>query len=470
MMRQNPESVKAKIDNFETTTEKFSGRAGIAPVSRYLEKSGITRVLEKRFSFLKKHAKGTPLISIFHQIICFFFDGTDFHMTRFDQLKEDPGYAGVIETPCKQMISSHTAKRFFGSISMVRVWLFRKVLKQLFLWRLAIEQPEIIKIGIDTMVLDNNDAEQREGVEPTYKKVKGFQPLQLFWGRYLIDAIFRNGKAHSNHGNHVQRVITDIVRLIRTHYRKDVEIIFLADAGFFDEQLLLLCERLHVGCIMGGKMYEDITHAIDSIPDEAFYEYSKGKKAWYYTDFGNKRKNWKRFWRAIYAKPLTEDDGQVLLEYARPEVIIYTNIGMDNDITRSILDRHELLYTEISPEAIINAYHYRARDELVNRALKDFGTEHLPFKRFASNAAYYYLMCISFLLFEAFKYDIDSPVIAITWYASTFRRKCLDIAGKIIRTGGRTVLKIPEVISTSLDFSTLWEKSDCVLRIAPVPL
>jgi len=116
-------------------------------------------------------------------------------MTRFDHLKNDAGYARVIETEGNLMISSHTAKRFFNSISAVRVWLFREILKQLFLWRLKIEKPDMIKIGIDTMVLDNNDANQREGVEPTYKKVKGFQPLQLYWGRYLIDAIFRNGKA-----------------------------------------------------------------------------------------------------------------------------------------------------------------------------------------------------------------------------------------------------------------------------------
>jgi len=86
-------------------------------------------------------------------------------------------------------------KRFFRSISEVRVLLFRKVLHHLFLWRLQIEKPELIKLGVDTMVLDNDAARKREGVEPTYKKVKGFQPLQMFWGRYLVDAIFRNGKA-----------------------------------------------------------------------------------------------------------------------------------------------------------------------------------------------------------------------------------------------------------------------------------
>lgn len=470
MVRQNRRSVKSKINDIQTTTEEFSGRAGLTLVSRYLDTLGITDILAKRFSFLKKNSKGTPLRSLFHQIISYFFDGTDLHLCRFDHLKIDAGYAGVIETDFKEMISSHSAKRFFRSISIVRVWLFRKVLKQLFVWRLSIEKPEIIKIGIDTMVLDNNDAGLREGVEPTYKKVKGFQPLQVFWGRYLIDAIFRNGKAHSNHGNHVLRVVSDTVRIIRNGYSKDVPIIFLADTGFFDQALLDYCERLNVGLIVGGKMYQDIKDNLDQMPDNSFWEYKKGQKAWYYTEFGNRRKSWKRFWRTIYAKPITEDDGQVLLEYARPELIIYTNIGMKNEITHSILRAHRSDETEISPEAIINAYHFRARDELVNRALKDFGTEHLPFKRFASNAAFYYLMCLSFFLFESFKYDMDSPAIKITWYAESFRRKVLDIAGQIIRTGRRIYLKLPKVISTALSFHQLWAQSGHIPLMEPFPV
>jgi hypothetical protein len=139
MVRENGRSVKSKINDYQTTNELFSGRAGLAPVSRYLDSIGITGILAKRFSFLKKNAKGTPLRSIFHQIICYFFDGTDLHLTRFDHLKKDAGYSGVIETTPDEMISSHSAKRVFASLSIVRVWLFRKVLKQLFLWRLSIE-------------------------------------------------------------------------------------------------------------------------------------------------------------------------------------------------------------------------------------------------------------------------------------------------------------------------------------------
>lgn len=469
MVSQKDGYVKSKINKFDITNDKISGRAGLVLISRYLHESGITVFLAEQFGFLKKHAKGTPLISIFHQIILFFFDGTDLHMTRFDHLKNDAGYAGIIETEENIMISSHTAKRFFNSISAVRVWLFRKILKQLFLWRLKIEKPDMIKIGIDTMVLDNNDANNREGVEPTYKKVKGFQPLQLYWGRYLIDAIFRNGKAHSNHGNHVQRIVTDIVKLIRTHYSNNVPIILLADTGFFDEKLFLVFDKLQIGFIVGGKMYKDIKDYIDDLPDEQFYEYKKGKRSWFYCEFADKRKTWKQFWRTVFAKPITEDDGQILLEYDRPENIIYTNLGMNNEITSSILTLRSEGETEISPQAIIDSYHFRAKDELVNRAFKDFGTEHIPFKRFTSNAAYYYLMAISFLLFEAFKYDMDSKTIPITWYAQTFRRKFIDIAGKITSRGRSRILNIPKAINASLDFAKLWNKSILVNQIRPQP-
>jgi len=37
-------------------------------------------------------------------------------------------------------------------------------------WRLRIEKPDLIELSIDTMVMDNDEAEKREGVQPTYKR------------------------------------------------------------------------------------------------------------------------------------------------------------------------------------------------------------------------------------------------------------------------------------------------------------
>jgi hypothetical protein len=146
--------------------------------------------------------------------------------------------------------------------------------------------------------------------------------------------------------------------------------------------------------------------------------------------------------------------------------VIYTNLGMDNRTTKVLSRREDRGESYLNAEAVISTYHDRARDELVNRGLKDFATEHLPFKRFASNAAFYYLLVISFVLFESFKRDLDTPVVPVTWYAQTFRRRVLDIAGKIVRSARRLTLCLPRVTCEHLDFGHLWHR---LSHIDPIP-
>jgi len=140
-----------------------------------------------------------------NQNLCFMANGTSRHLTYFDQLADDPGYAGSIETDMAQMASLRRIRRFFKAFAWTRIFLFRKLLQRLFIWRLNIKQPEVVELGIDTMVLDNNDAKCHHGVKPTYKKKKGFQPLQMNWGRLIIDAVFRGGDKHSNHEDTVKK-------------------------------------------------------------------------------------------------------------------------------------------------------------------------------------------------------------------------------------------------------------------------
>ena len=149
-------------------------------------------------------------------------------------------------------------KRFFKAFSWFRIWLFRGLLQQLFLWRLKLAQPKMVELGIDTMVMDNDEANGRHGVQPTYKKVKGFQPLQMTWGRFMIDAVFRGGKKHSNHGNTVEEMVRHIVPKIRRVCKEGIPILIRMDAGFFDEKLFKVFEKLGIGYICTGKIYEDI--------------------------------------------------------------------------------------------------------------------------------------------------------------------------------------------------------------------
>jgi hypothetical protein len=103
------------------------------------------------------------------------------------------------------------------------------------------------------MIMDNDSAEVREGVLPTCKKVLGFQPLQVYWNGYLIDAVFRGGKNHSSHSDTVIESLIHIIKRIRKEYRKDVPILVLADAGFYDEDNFKALEDLNIAYISRRK-------------------------------------------------------------------------------------------------------------------------------------------------------------------------------------------------------------------------
>jgi hypothetical protein len=170
-----------KIDKLEVTSDTLTSRGGLAFFVKYVEAIGILPLLLNRFGEIKKSAKGVSVRNLFLQTLYFFFDGTSRHLSHFDELQRDEGYGAVVEMAEEQMASSHTMKRIFRAFRIFHAAAFRWVLKELFVWRLKQQKPRAVAITLDTMVMDNDEALQREGCDPTYKKVKRFQPLQLIW-------------------------------------------------------------------------------------------------------------------------------------------------------------------------------------------------------------------------------------------------------------------------------------------------
>ncbi|MFH1645046.1 MAG: transposase, partial [Candidatus Omnitrophota bacterium] len=345
-------------------------------------------------------------------------------------------------------------KRFFKSFSWVSGKLFRQVLQKMFIWRLKLEKPAVINLTIDTMVLNNDEAEKRHGSEPTYKKVKGFQPIQIIWNGKIIDGIFRGGKKHSNYGKTVINMTRDIVGLIRKEYSATVLIIIRLDSGFLDEKNFVEFDKLGVGFICTGKMYNVVKEHVENYSNEAWQSYDNGHQEWEYIEFGYRCNSWKQFYRAIYTRPSYEGE-QRLLDFARPDNVILTNIGVNPKVLENC--DSQMQNDLLKAEKIIESHHQRGGDELPHRGLKDFGFEELPFKRFPANSAVYYCMLISFFLFETFKEDVLKDVISIGSYATTVRRTALDFAAKIVETGREIILKVTNTVMNNLRFDHLWQ-------------
>lgn len=444
------------ISSVGTTNDCITNRAGLTLFATYLQSIQLMPIMDEMFCAMRKNKKGVPVVDLLLQLLCFFMDGTSRHLTQFDQLKKERSYAPLIGCKPEHLASSHAVKRFFGIFSFHQVKLFRYLLQKIFLWRLKIDQPAVIELGIDSMVMDNNDALKREGVEPTYKKVNGFHPVQMNWGRYFVDAVFRVGSDHSNHGQTVEMMIRRIVATIRKEYRVNVPIIIRMDSGFYDQKLFKTCELLHVGYICGGKLYDNVKKAAEENANWSNFNSHNKKEIWEYTEFMCQQETWDLARRTIYSR-MIQHDRQLVVPGLGTDSVIVTNIGMGCCLIDELLCQagaENLLFAH----DILGNYHQRGNDELANRAIKNFGEEQLPFKYFYANAAWYFLMLLGNNLFESFKADVSSSVIATTVYADTFRRQLIDTAAKIVRNGKKLMMKVPTDCFHRLQFDKLFER------------
>ena len=455
-MNNFPDKNQVKINKIEITSDTISGRGGLVLFLRYLEETSFYLLLSRYLEHIKKSKKGLTLNQFVKQIMAFFIYGTDMTIAGFDRKRNDESYAAVLENTKEDMASSHQMKRFFRKFVSVNNFVFRKILVLLFIWRLKLEKPEIILLQADTMVLDNDDAGKREGCEPTYKKKKGFQPLHLTWGPYLIDAVFRSGSKHSNHGKDFIKAVERIVKIIRKHY-KDVPIILNTDSGFMSEEnFKYFEEKLRIHYVCTGKLYVDIKEYVKDIDTEAYSSYQKGKTVWNYIEFGNKLKSWQKMRRCIFTTMTTDDNGQILLQFTRPDNIIYTNLGADMELDKRLVECGGEEY--IPASGLIALSHQRGKDELIHRSLKELATkEQLPFEKMYMNRAYYYFMVLSHFLFESYKRDVLKDVVSVVSYPNTIRRKFIDFAVKIISHSGQLIMKVTQSVFDNLKIAALWE-------------
>ena len=126
-----------KIRRIEATSDRLTGRAGLALFVAYLHGIEIFDRFDRWFGSIRKNRKGLTITELFKQVLCFFVDGTSRRLTYFDQLSQDEGYAGSIETQQADMASSHQIKRFFKAFAWTRVFLFRRLVANPFSLALA---------------------------------------------------------------------------------------------------------------------------------------------------------------------------------------------------------------------------------------------------------------------------------------------------------------------------------------------
>ncbi|WP_148045697.1 hypothetical protein [Desulfosoma caldarium] len=67
-------------------------------------------------------------------------------------------------------------------------------------------------------------------------------------------------------------------------------------------------------------------------------------------------------------------------------------------------------------------------------------------------------MLVFFFLSESFNHDVCAPVVEPVCYATTRRRRMMDIAAEIVRHSRRVVRKVTAATFEALHFERLWQK------------
>lgn len=451
--RKNHEN---SIHGVGITDDSLTGRGGLAFLVRYIKATGILGLLASLFKSVRKSRKGREIHKILEQLIFNAIDGTKQTITRFDELKKDKAYLKTIETCGNDAVSSHIVKRFFYAITSGVLSGLQGILLKMFIWRLNLTKPKCIILGADTMVLDNDDARKREGVSTTYKLVNGYHPLFLYWGRGVVNMAFHEGSWSPNHNNDYFRMVRKTVEVIRREYRNDVPIIIVSDAGFYDGKYFQLMEELGIFFVCGGRLMDCVKMEIMKLSPSTKKDFTRNENAYSILDFKDKREKWSKEYRAVYYKQ-AEEGGELHLEFDRRETLVYTNLMNADQLSKYGIDKY------MNASEIVNLYQLRARDELVNRCLKEFAEETLPFKGFLQNAIYYYIVVISNNLLNFFLEDVQPPTIGVTAYPDTVRRLFIDIAGKIVCSARSIILKFERGLYHRLKLNEVWERcQSCV--------
>ncbi len=188
--------------------------------------------------------------------------------------------------PCDKEIFSVVKKTMFKEL--------QKILIKLFVWRLKIKNPKVIILGLDTMVLNNDDAKKRNGVTYTYKKVNGYHPLHMYWNGFIVNLAFHEGSESPNHGDDLFTMLEETVKEIRKCYDKEVPIIVVSDSGFFDQKYFKKLEDLKLFFICGGRILDSIKLDLMKRLPEEWRRFEKKGDVIEYLDFRDRRDTGKR--------------------------------------------------------------------------------------------------------------------------------------------------------------------------------
>lgn len=406
------------INKIEFSARNLTSNAGLFLLLEHTRRNGIFDLIEHDLVF---ESKSTTKIKMNHikTILCGNFVGID-KLERLKLLQSDP----LINEFDISVKEPETVSRFLGNFSYKTTQMLREINFKVFKMLLRRHTLKSITIDIDSSVV--NVEGHQEGT------AKGYNPKKPGNSCYNIQFAFcdelkayltgyiRSGDTYTANG------AAGMIKEIMAHLDEmDLEVTFRMDSGFFDEDVLEILESLGCKYVIKGKGYPTLVAQVTD-PDIVFVAGEEGQET---TEIVMSLNAWKKDRRFVVSRVLKDEQDRAQLSYLEGEEYEYF---------------FYVTNTDLSPEEVVDFYQKRGNSEnYIKEAKYDMSVGQLLLKSFWANEAIFQLMMMAYNLFLLFKFDR----VKMTEYRQqikTFRLKYIFLAGKIIRTARRVVMKLSE--------------------------
>lgn len=306
-------------------------------------------------------------------------------------------------------------------------------------WRINAPVPSDGHIILDldaTIVLAHSE---KEGATPTWKRTFGFHPLLAFLdhgpggtGEY-VGGQLRIGKATANDAAAHIAVLAEALQQLPEHERSRV--LVRGDAGAGVQAFVRHLHEAGLAYSVGLYVHHPILEAIPKIPKQA--------------------------WRAAIEPDGTARDGAQVAEltrYVRPSKSPWPP-GMriiarrerphpgaqlritDADGWRITVFATNVVGGRVAEHELLHRLRARAEDRI--RCLKDTGLRNLPLQGFAANEIWLEIIALAHDLLAWTQHLALTGTVARAWEPKRLRLRLLSVAGRIVRTARRRLLRLP---------------------------
>jgi hypothetical protein len=297
----------------------------------------------------------------------------------------------------------------------------------------AIGSGKYMPVDLDVSVFDNSGS-HKEGVSWTYKGVDGYSPNFAYGGveGYMVNCELRPGSQHAQKGT--PAFIRDTMEILDKTWGSEKKYLFRMDSGNdSDENLLEFKDKDGKFFIIKRNLRKESAEDWLAIAKNSgkLYEPRHGKRIWLGEVFREVR-NYGQARIVFKVEERTSDrKGQIFLMPDTEVETYWTNLPDD-------------------PDTIIELYHQHGTSEQFHSELKsDMDVERLPSGKFLTNCLVLKTAMMGFNFLRKMGCDLLSYTEDLPVKVDVTRRRIrsviqnlVNVAGKLVRSGGKIFLKI----------------------------